>query len=233
MATLVNLCLQNLIDLPYYRVHQEEVRLFVCAGELMDDRMNRLFASFDAYLTGKLNGLEPTKNQKLVLSYLIKSEWANNQMRHTILLTPDNNHYEELIGLEKVSLIQKHTESPSLYPIYIVDRELLKQDYLTELRVFFGATFDAADDFSKKVLGVVYRFNNYSRSRVVSAKQASFFLWAQDGGRADDIKAFDVFYRKVRTTFNKLEKADFLVKQPGGRGYGYLLNSSYKESHLG
>jgi predicted HTH transcriptional regulator len=32
MATLVNLCLQDEIDLPYYRLHQDEVRLFVCAG---------------------------------------------------------------------------------------------------------------------------------------------------------------------------------------------------------
>ncbi|MBI5741484.1 MAG: putative DNA binding domain-containing protein [Nitrospirae bacterium] len=231
MATLVNLCLQNLIDLPYYRLHQEEVRLFVCAGKLLDDRMERLFTSFDAYLSKKLNGLEPTDNQKLVLSYLIKSEWANEQMRHTILLTPDNNHYEELVGLERSSLIQKHPESLSLYPIYTVDRELLKQSYLNELRSLFGATFDALADFSKMVLGVVYRFNNYSKGKTVSAKQASFFLWAQEGGPADDIRGFDAFYRKVRITFNKLEKAEFVIKKPGSRGY--LLNSSYKESHLG
>lgn len=231
MATLVNLCLQNQIDLPYYRFYQEEVRLFVCAGKLLDDRMERLFLSFDAYIEDKLNGLEPTQSQKLVLAYLIKSEWANEQLRHSILLTPDNNHYEELVSLERVGLIYKHTESTQLYPLYVVDRELMKRDYIDELRTIFGMTFDAMDSFAKKVLGVVYRFNYFSKIKSVSAKQASFSLWAQEAGSTGDIKAFDTFYRKVRYTFNKLEKDEFIIKSEAGRGY--LLNETYRQSHLG
>ena len=122
MATLVNLCLQDKMGLPYYRLHQEEVGLFICAGKLLDERMERLFTSFDAYLGNKLKGLVPTENQKRVLAYLIKSEWANELMRHTILLTPDNNHYQELLILEQANLINKHPESLALYPVYSVDR---------------------------------------------------------------------------------------------------------------
>lgn len=213
MATLVNLCLQNRIDIPFYRFHQEEVRLFVCAGKLLDEKMERLFSSFDAYLEKKLNGSTPSENQKLVLCYLMKSEWANEQLRHTILLTPDNNHYDELVTLERHGLIRKHADSLPLYPIYAVDRELMKYGYAIELQEMFGVTFNAMDELSKMILGVVYRFNRYSKIRTVSAKQVSFFLWAQDGGREDDIKGFDTFYRKVRYLFNKLEKAEFVTKK--------------------
>jgi predicted HTH transcriptional regulator len=39
MATLVNLCLENQIDLPYYRFFSQEVCLHLCAGRLVDERM--------------------------------------------------------------------------------------------------------------------------------------------------------------------------------------------------
>lgn len=230
MATLVNLCLENEIDLPYYRLHQDEVHLFVCAGKLLDARMDRLFASFDAYLERKLNGAAPTESQKRVLAYLIKSEWANENLRHTILLTPDNNHSEELVVLERAGLIFKHPESAPLYPLYAADRELLKRGYVDELRAMFGLTFDSLDAFAKRILGVVYRFNNFTKFRAVSAKQTSFYLWAQDGKSEDDIKAFDTFYRKVRNYFNKLQKAEFIIKQTDVRGY--ILNEAYSQDHL-
>ncbi|HRW64927.1 MAG TPA: hypothetical protein P5032_04140 [Candidatus Competibacter sp.] len=232
MATLVNLCLQDKMGLPYYRLHQEEVRLFVCVGKLLDERMERLFISFDAYLENKLKGLVPTENQKRVLAYLIKSEWANELMCHTILLTPDNNHYRELLVLEKAKLINKHPDSPGLYPVYSVDQELMKQDYLDELRALFGLFFDALNEFAKDVLSVLYRFNHYSKSQAASAKQISLYLWAQQdgGGAINEVKAFDTFYRKARYTFNKLEKAGFVVKKPSSRGY--LLNENYKFDHL-
>lgn len=232
MATLVNLCLQDKMDLPYYRFHQEEVCLFIRAGKLLDERMERLFTSFDAYLETKLKGLAPTENQKRVLAYLIKSEWANELLRHTILLTPDNNHYQELLALEQADLIRKHPESPTLYPLYTVDRELMKRDYLDELRALFGVFFDSLDNFAKDVLSVVYRFNHYSKGKTASAKQTSFYLWARDGSSVEnEIKAFDTFYRKARYTFNKLEKAGFVMKSPASRGY--LLNENYRRDHLG
>lgn len=218
MATLVNLCLQNQIDLPYYRFGTEEVTLFLCTGRLLDDRMERLFQAFDRYIEDKLRGAALTEPQKLVLAYLIKSEWANEQVRYTILLTPDNNHFNELLALEKTGLIEKHGRSTAMYPIYVADRVFLRKDYLTELRGMFGVAFDALDELLKDVLGVVYRFNHYSKARVVSAKLASFNLWHTRGGAAD-IEEFDAFYRKVRRAFNKLEKSGFVAKKPGTRGY--------------
>ncbi len=114
MATLVDVCLRNEMDLPHYRFHSEEVELFLCSGKLLDERMERLFQSFDGYIEGKLMGNPLSELQKLVLAYLIKSEWANEQLRYTILLTPDNNHFSELIGLEKAGLIAKPPQGQTL-----------------------------------------------------------------------------------------------------------------------
>ena len=230
MATLVNLCLQNQIDLPYYRFFTEEVSLHICAGRLLDERLERLFQSFDGYLEVKLQGNELNEEQKLVLSYLIKSEWINEQLGYTILLTPDNNHFNALLALERFGLIEKHTLSTATYPIYVVDRVFMKKDYLGELRAMFGAGFDPLDELHKQILGVVYRFNQYAKAKLVSAKQASFSLWFEADRANNDIKEFDAFYRKVRYAFNKLEKGGFVGKKPGTRGY--LLKTDYLTSHL-
>ncbi len=229
MATLVNLCLQNEIDLPHYRFYSEEVCLYLCAGKLLDDRMEDLFKSFDAYIESKLHGNEITWPQKVVLSYLLKSEWANARLNYTIALTPDNNHFNELLLLERATLIEKHSSSAALHPIYIPDRALVKNDYTAELRGIFGAGFDSLATLQKEILSIVYRYNNYSKVKRVSAKQASFALWATQE-RQDDIRAFDAFYRRVRNAFNKLEKGGFVQRQEGTRGY--VLKLDYQKTRL-
>lgn len=230
MATLVNLCLENRIDLPYYRIYSEEVCLHLCAGKLLDERMERLFESFDRHTVTKLEGESLTDEQKLVLAYLIKSEWANEQLGYTILLTPDNNHFAALGILEKAGLIGKHALSTAAYPIYVADRVLVQRSYVRELRAVFGGAFDDLDETAKAALGVVYRHNHFCRANSVSAKQAAFALWYERSGPAGDIKQFDTFYRKVRNTFNKVQKAGFIEKVDGTRGY--VLRHDFKETHM-
>lgn len=230
MATLVSLCLENRIDLPYYRLFTEEVCLHLCAGKLLDERMERLFQSFDQYIEDRLAGSAPTEEQRLVLSYLIKSEWANEQLGYTILLTPDNNHFAALQNLERAGLINKHALSTPAYPVYLADRALVTRSYVPELRELFGIGFDALDSTAKEALGVVYRHNHFCKVKPVSAKQAAFALWYERGGQEGSIKEFDTFYRKVRNTFNKIEKAGFVEKVTGTRGY--VLRVSYKQTHL-
>lgn len=225
MATMVNLALQNQIDLPYYVFGTEEVTLYICTGQLLDRRMQELFASFDKHIESKLNGHRLTNSQQLVLAYLIKSEWANRQVRYTILLGPDNNHYKELVALEGAGLIYKHAESNPHYPIYVADRELVRRetDYVTELRELFGLKFDTLNQHAKDVLSIVYRFNRFSKSREVSAKNAAFVLWGASDGE-EDIKAFDNFYRQVRRTFNNLEHEGF-VERPDIKRSKYVLSN--------
>ena len=178
----------------------------------------RLLKAYDRHVAEKLSGQELSRQQQLVLAYLIKSEWANELVRYTIMLTPDNNHFNELLALERAGLIQKHERSTPALPIYIADRELMRKNYLPELRRMFGLGFDGLDQRSKNVLSVVYRFNYFSRDGAVSAKAASFDLWSQQGG-GEDIRAFDAFYRQVRYTFNQLERSEFVKKAVRSRRY--------------
>ena len=231
MATLVNLCLENRIDLPYYRFGTEEVTLHLCTGQLLDERMERLFGSFDAYLAAKLQGRTLTTEQKLVLAYLIKSERVNEQVGYTILLGPDNNHFSELSALARAKLIVQHALSTPNYPVYVVDRALLRRDYVPELRALFGAAFDPLDGFLKDILSVVYRFNKFSSLRAVNAKQTSFSLWFEQGRDQGDINAFESFDRKVRRTFNKLEAAGFVLPA-APKAKRYLLNERFLLEHL-
>ena len=230
MATLVSLCLANRLDLPYYRIHSEEVELFLCAGRLLDEPMERLFASLDRYIATRLGGGELNAEQKGVLAYLIKSEWANERVRHTILLTPDNNHFAALGSLERAGLVSKHPAGTSSCPIYIPDRVLVRREYSKELREIFGPAFDTLDETAKGALGVVYRHNHYSRCAQASAKQAAFALWYERKGPAGDIREFDAFYRKVRNTFNKLQRATFVSKVTGT--HGYVLRTDFKQANL-
>jgi predicted HTH transcriptional regulator len=230
MATLVNLCLENRIDLPYYRIYAEEICLHLCAGKLLDERMERLFESFDRHITTRLECAVLTEEQKLVLSYLIKSEWANEQLGYTILLTPDNNHFIALRSLEAAGLIEKHTMSTAGYPIYVADSVLVKRDYAKELRGIIGEAFDELDETAKGSLGVVYRHNHFSSTRQVSAKQTAFALWYERSADGGDIKEFDTFYRKVRNTFNKLQKAGFVEKVEGT--HGYVLKNDSRLTHI-
>ncbi len=230
MATLVNLCLDNRIDLPFYRVYTEEVCLFLRAGRLVGERMERLFQSFDRYITERLEGATLAEEQKLVLAYLIKSEWTNELLGYTILLTPDNNHYTVLRGLEQVGLITKHPLSTAAHPVYIADRVLVQRTYTRELRELFGDAFDELHETTRAALGVVYRHNQFSKIRHVSAKQTAFALWYEQGGIEKNIKEFDAFYRKLRNIFNKLERDGFVEKVDGTRGY--VLRRDFLETHL-
>lgn len=230
MATLVNLCLENRIDVPYYRIYTEEVCLHLSAGKLLGERMERLFASFDRFIEERLDGASPNEEQKLVLAYLIKSEWINEKLGYTILLTPDNNHFAALRDLEKSGLIGKHPLSTAAYPIFIADRVLVTRSYLKELKSIFKFGFDVLDGTAKDILGVIYRHNHYSKVKPVSAKQAAFALWYEREVVRDDIKQFDTFYRKIRNVFNKLEKANYILKVDGTRGY--ILREDHAESHV-
>jgi ATP-dependent DNA helicase RecG len=230
MATLVNLCLENRIDLPYYRIYTEEVCLVLSAGKLLDERMERLFESFDRHISTRLEGGGLTREQQLVLSYLIKSQWANEQLGYTILLTPDNNHFAALQSLETAGLIEKHAMSTTAYPIYVADSVLVRRNYTRELRALFGEALDDLDETSKGVLGVVYRHNHYCKTRQVSAKQSAFALWYERNPSGGGIKEFDAFYRKVRNTFNRLQKSDFVEKVPGTQGY--VLREDFKRTHI-
>jgi len=228
MATLVNLCLENRIDLPVYRLRWEEVCLFLKTGKLLDERMELYFQAFDSYLEKKAGG-GVTAEQRQVLTYLMKSEWENQNYLYTILLTPDNNHFEALRVLECCGLIVKHPQSTASYPVFVVDRTLMRQDYKEELREIYGEAL-RLEGIPWKILNILYRHSRFSRTHAVIAKTAAFSIWHETRTSVHDIREFETFYRKIRHEFKRLHDARLIVKAAAGRGYS--LNENYKSEHL-
>lgn len=204
MSTLVNLCLQNQMDLPYYRLMHEEVALYLRAGTLVDDRMERLFSVYDRYIAEKLGGDKLTSGQQRVLAYLLKSEWANAQLNYTILLTPDNNHFHELSRLEGAGLISKHDSlSTPIYPVYVTNAVFRRNTVLEAAAKHFGADWSTLDQFARDVLFEVFCHTKYSSLRGASARQVAYLLWYASG-QPEDIKQFDSHARNVRRVINRL-----------------------------
>ncbi|MDD5390105.1 MAG: putative DNA binding domain-containing protein [Gallionellaceae bacterium] len=230
MSTLVSLCLEGRIDIPAYRLYSEEVCLFLRPGRLIDDRIETRFRAYDAYIERKTRGRALSEEERAVLAYLMKAEWENEQLRYTILLTPDNNHFTALLWLEQCHLIEKHPISTAIYPIYIADRTLMRSEFHQELEELFGEGLRGLDATLRDILGLMYRHREYSRIKAVTAKMAAFYLWNEGKPDARDIKGFDTYYRKLRNAFNKLEKAGFIIKPTVGRGF--VLNTDYLSERL-
>lgn len=231
MSTLVSLCLDNKLNLPYFKFKSDEVTLVLQTGKLLDARMRQLFESCDAYIAKKLGSFEELSLEKqAVLAYLIKSEWANSEGKYCVLLTPDNNHSQAIKILEETGLISRDSRSSELYPVYVADRKLITSDFETELRERFGNTFDEAPLMWRRVLTVIYRYNHFNSKRTVSAKQASFALWASDDNDQSNIHAFDLFYRNIRRVFNQLEKQGFIERDSKDGSKGYMLAASQKNT---
>ena len=221
MATLVNLCLENQIDLPTYRVHSEEVTLFLNAGPLVGKRMETRLASFDAYIAGKLGG-PLSARQTRVLSYLIKAEWANEKHHYTILLTPDNNHFEQLVVLERAGLICQHERSTPAQPVFVADRVLMQTDYRPELEALFG-DISGLDSLSRRCLDVMWRCEKFASRKAMAEPEIFLALW-HERGAVRDADEFAGHVRQVSDAIAKLEEEEFIV--PDSDRSGFILNRS-------
>ncbi len=227
MATLTNIALENQIDLPYYRFYSEDdLGLFIPKGRLFDEKMETLFETYDLFIENALGGIELSQEQKIVLSYLYKSEKANNRYRYTILLSPDNNHHDSIEKLEKSGLIFKHELSSKLYPVYYVNRELLKTDvdFYSYLRTIYGGGFDNLSNDYKAALVEILKSNNYSKRRAISASQTALNLYYIGFAKIEAVK-LDNFRRKIRMIINRLEESKFIKKLDGKPQY--IINTDY------
>ena len=212
MSNLVNEALDNKIDLPYYKFHSEDdLSLFIRKGKLLDENMEILFTTYNGYIKRKLNGVDITEEQKLVLSYFYKSELENKNDRYTILLTKDNNHLIAINSLEDSSLIVRHEISNELYPVFIIDRELFKKDFINELRKILGADFDALSNLHRDILNCIFGFNNYSEKKYPDASQVGNILWTKSG-KANILEGFEHFKRQVRNYISQMHKRGILIQ---------------------
>jgi ATP-dependent DNA helicase RecG len=228
MASLTNACFEDQIGVPYYVLHSEQdISLFIPKGKTLNDQMELWLKSFSGYILRKLNGQELSTQEAMVLCYFYQSELLNRMERYTILLTPDNNHFSVIDGLESKGIIFKYPKSPDIYPVYFVDRTLAQTDYALPLRKSFGRDYDDLKNDYKEVLQTIYQHNQFSAQKSISAKATGLFLYLKRYPVITDIRDYDNFSRKIRNIFRQLEKRGFIVRQDGTKPE-YVLNSTYE-----
>jgi ATP-dependent DNA helicase RecG len=233
LTSLIDACLDNEIDVPYYILSPEEIKLCIPKGKVYDQSIQVWIDSFAGYISQKANG-ELNKEEIIVLAFFKKSEELNRLERYTILITADNNHSGIIASLEEKGLIVRNPQSPELYPIYQVDRTLMKTDFSTELSAIFQETWAELKKDYQTVLQAIYQYNTFGEPNgIVSANSVANFLYLREKTQIIDIQDFGNFNRKVRNIFNKLETQTLIVrkssksKEDGGKS-DFIINPNYK-----
>lgn len=213
MATLVSVCLDNQIDVPYYNLSlPDTISLVIPSGKLMDDETQRWMNSFYGYIRERLNG-KLTQEHELVLAYLLKSERLNQKRLYTILLSPSNNHFDVLSDLLKSGLIIEHaTASTEQTPIYFIDKELTLDDFSQQIEEQTGKLLSGLDDVHKKILNIIYRYNRYNHQSI-KPNVITPELYSQLYGKEIEPTTYESIGRKVRKICNELLNADILSRK--------------------
>lgn len=213
MATLVSVCLENQIDVPYYDLSvPETISLVIPSGKLIDDDTQRWINSFYGYLSERLDG-KITREHELVLAYLLKSERLNEKRKYTILLSPSNNHLDVLSDLKQCKLVSEHSSASSEQtPIYMLERELTIVDFTRQIEKQTGKSLNGLDDAHKRVLNIVYRYNHYN-NQSIKPNVITPELYSQLHGKEIEPTVYESLGRKVRKICGDLLKSNVLSKK--------------------
>lgn len=163
MSDLVNYALSNQIGLPHYLFHSaDELSLCIPSGKVLDDFIENRLEIMDGLIASKTRSRPLSRDHRMVLSYLLKSERANRRGLYTLALTPSNNHFGALSDLKAWGLIELHPSSDPFREVYVVCRELANDDLHDELRTIFGEDFDRLDEISRLILNAALLAEKYS-----------------------------------------------------------------------
>ncbi len=213
MATLVSVCLENTIDVPYYDLATpDSISLVIPSGKLMDEEMERWINSFLGYIKEKLN-TEVRLEHKLVLAYFLKSERLNKKGLYTIQYSRNNNHSEVFSELKDSGLIVEHpTATIADAPLYILSHELTMVDFISQIETLTQQEINKYDEVVKKVLNIVYRYNKYNKQSI-KPSLITPELYALEFGKNIEPTKYESLGRRVRKICGDLFKIGILVKQ--------------------
>lgn len=229
LTSLIDACLDNEIDLPYYVLTQEEIKLVISKGKVYDERMRLWLDSFQGYLRSKMRR-DLTEEERVLLAFFRKSEQHNRQERYTILLTADNNHANAIADLLERGLIFKNSASAEYYPIYQVDRQLMRSDFSDELQRIFGAVWQSLSNDYKSTLNAIYLHNHFNAEAVISANSIGVYLYFGDYQQTNDLKDYENKKRKIRRIFNELERGKFIQYKSENKKLGYEINAAFNKA---
>ncbi len=224
LSSLTDACLNNTIDMPYYQLNSNEIKLFIPKGKVLDDAMEIWLSGFADYILQK-NKQELSEEEKTILCYFYKSELMNNIENFTILLTTDNNHKMLISKLETKGLITKSTQSPEYFPIYLIDRVLAKTDFSDDLYSIFTDDFLKLHDEHRQVLNLIYQFNTYSASQKLNANFIANTLFIKNYSKISDVTLFEKYKSKIKNTLKQLEKQNYLIRKNDKPDF--IINQKY------
>jgi hypothetical protein len=238
LSSLIDTCLDNKIDLPYYILTDGEIKLFIPTGKVFDEAMESWLNSFNGYILEK-NKRELNEDEKIILSFFYKSEMLNRVESYTILLTMDNNHKEVIANLEEKGLIFKDYASPEIYPIYRVDRTLVINEVSDILQNIFGKEWTLLKIEHKEVLQAIYWYSHYAiHTELLSANSVGKIIYTKNNKNfinLNDLKDYENFKRKIRNIFNQLESKNFIVRKDGktkenGGKPDFVINENFSKT---
>jgi ATP-dependent DNA helicase RecG len=229
MATLVSACLDNRIDVPYYDLSvPDTVSLVIPAGKLLDSETEWWMNAYHNYLNNRLNG-KFTVEHKLVLAYIHKSEKLNQKQFYTILLSPNNNHFDVLSDLKRSGLIWEHRSSNGdQTPIYRLDKELLITDFTHLIEKCTGKSLAGMDSTYRAVLTIIYKHNHYN-GQSIKPNEITPALYAELYGKSIDPTTHESLGRKVRKICSELMGNGFLTKK---EDRSYDINTGHSQPQL-
>ena len=213
MATLVSVCLENQIDVPYYDLSiPDMVSLIIPSGNLIDEETQRWVNSFYGYINERLNG-KMTKEHEIVLAYIMKSERLNEKRFYTILLSPSNNHSDVLLDLKKANLIIEHsTINSEQTPIYMVDRQLVINDFSEQIESQIGIKVKSFGEVNAKILNIIYRYNTYNKQSI-KPSIITPELYSLIYGKEINPTTYESLGRRVRKICRDMQKANILEQE--------------------
>lgn len=235
LSSLIDACLENQIDVPYYILSEDEISLYIPKGKVFDDEMESWIDSYSGYLSSKL-GRDLNDDEKIILSFFKKSEELNKIERYTILLTSNNNHSDIIALFEEKGILFVNENSPELYPIYQVEKALLKTDFTNELEAIFNADWYSLSDNHKKILNAIYLKSNFgTHSETLSANAIGNYLFLKQYKKISDAPFYEAFKRRNRILFNHLEDNHFILRKDGkskieGGKPNFIINNNFNSS---
>ncbi len=215
LTALVDVCLDNLIDVPYYILTEDEIKLYIPKGKVYDDKMAIWLNTFEKYITNKM-GIPLTLEEKIMLSFFRKAELLNKMEHYTILITSDNNHKHAISHLVAKGLLFADPQSPELFPIYRTDRLLMKDDFFGELAQLIGVNewYQLTTD-DKEVLNTLYTLQHFGKPAQLNANHLANVIFINKYSIISNVLDFEKYKAKVRGIVAKLEKKGYIIRKDG------------------
>lgn len=231
MSTLVSVCLDNQIDVPYFNLSvPNEISLVIPSGKLIDDETQFWLNSYYKFIDNKLNG-KITREHELVIAYMLKSEKLNKKGFYTILFSHSNNHKNVLQDLKEAGLItESFIESYTQVSVYKLIDELTYTNFSTQVAEIINYNLDKFDRHVREILNIIYRYNHYNDESIkpnVITPELYYTLY----GKEVNPTTYESLGRKVRKICSDLTKEGFLKKHDD-KSYSLLSKGSITNLRL-